>query len=451
MNLAVIGTGYVGLVAGTCFADSGNQVVCVDADADKIDRLRQGIIPLYEPGLAEMVRKNARQQRLSFTTSLEEAVTSAEIIFIAVGTPPDENGEADLTHVFAVARDIGRSLKRYAVIVDKSTVPVGTADRVREIIAAETKVDFDVVSNPEFLKEGAAIADFLKPDRVVIGSQSDKARAIMAELYAPFVRTQNPILFMDTRSAELTKYASNAMLAARISFMNEIALLCERVGADVDQVRKGMGADRRIGYPFLFPGVGYGGSCFPKDVQALLATNRQCGLDGLLLQAVEAINARQKRLLVDKAVARFGEDMSERVFAVWGLSFKPNTDDLREAPSLVVIRELLRRGARLQLADPIVTRDIAGDRIDESAVFCPGPYEAAEGADALFVITEWNDYRHPDFARLRQLMRGTAIFDGRNIFSPKAVRESGFEYFGVGRGLDESGQAQATRHPFGED
>lgn len=444
MKLAVIGTGYVGLVAGACFADSGNQVVCVDSNAEKIGQLKQGRVPIYEPGLAEMVLKNAQHRRLRFTTSLEDAVSTAEIVFIAVGTPPDENGEADLSHVLAVARDIGRALKKYAVIVDKSTVPVGTADRVREIIAAETEVPFDVVSNPEFLKEGAAIADFLKPDRVVIGSPSDRARAIMAELYAPFVRTQNPILFMDTRSAELTKYASNAMLATRISFMNEIACLCEKVGADVEQVRKGMGADRRIGYPFLFPGVGYGGSCFPKDVQALLATNRQCGLEGQLLRAVEAINLRQKRLLVDKAVARFGEDLGDRVFAIWGLSFKPNTDDLREAPSLVVIGELLRRGARLQVTDPVVTQAIAKGRIDARAVFCPGPYEAAEGADALFVITEWNDYRHPDFERLRQLMRGVTIFDGRNIFSPEAVRERGFEYFGVGRGRE--GLPAAT-HP----
>ncbi|MDR0965767.1 MAG: UDP-glucose/GDP-mannose dehydrogenase family protein [Myxococcales bacterium] len=434
MKLAIIGTGYVGLVAGTCFADSGNQVICVDANAAKIAQLQAGRIPIYEPGLTEMVQKNVRQERLRFSTCLEEAVRGSEIIFIAVGTPPGENGEADLGHVLAVARDIGRALTTYAVVVDKSTVPVGTADRVRELIAAETDVPFDVVSNPEFLKEGAAIMDFLKPDRVVIGTDSERARHLMAQLYAPFVRTQNPILFMDTRSAELTKYASNAMLAARISFMNEIALLCERTGADVDHVRKGMGADRRIGYPFLFPGVGYGGSCFPKDVQALLATNRQHGLDGLLLQAVEAINARQKQLLVDKAVARFGEDLRGHVFAIWGLSFKPNTDDLREAPSLVVIDGLLQRGAKLQITDPIVTRDIAGGRIDARALFCPGPYEAAEGADALFVITEWNDYRHPDFDRLRQLMRQPIVFDGRNIFSPAAVAASGFEYCGVGRG-----------------
>lgn len=434
MKIAVIGTGYVGLVAGTCFADSGNFVVCVDSDAGKIQRLRNGEIPIYEPGLDQMVRKNVAQSRLSFSTSLADAVGASDIVFIAVGTPPDENGEADLSHVLDVADSIGPALTHYTVIVDKSTVPVGTADKVRARIAASAKFPFDVVSNPEFLKEGAAIMDFLKPDRVVIGCESEAARAIMGELYAPFVRTENPILFMDTRSAELTKYASNAMLATRISFMNEIARICEKAGADVDQVRKGMGADRRIGYPFLFPGVGYGGSCFPKDVQALIATSRQLGVESLMLKSVEAINARQKMLLVEKAEERFGKDMSGKVFAIWGLSFKPNTDDLREAPSLVITRELAKRGASLRVTDPVVTRDIAGSRIVSEAVFCSGPYEAAEGADAVFVITEWNDFRHPDMHRLSAAMRGRVIFDGRNLFTPARIRRYGFEYFGVGRG-----------------
>ncbi|MEN9799577.1 MAG: hypothetical protein RL653_3274 [Pseudomonadota bacterium] len=431
MKLAIIGTGYVGLVAGTCFADTGNDVTCVDIDARKVDALRSGVIPLYEPGLEDLVRKNVRGGRLAFTTDVRAAVAGAAAVFIAVGTPEGENGEADLQYVLAAARDVARALTGYAVIVDKSTVPVGTADKVRAAVAEVTQHPFDVVSNPEFLKEGAALDDFLKPDRVVIGTDSEAARALMAELYAPFVRTENPVLFMDTRSAELTKYAANAMLATRISFMNDVAALCERVGADVDLVRKGMGADRRIGYPFLFPGVGYGGSCFPKDVKALYTTAREHGLEMDILRAVETTNARQKRLLVDKARAHFGS-LAGRHFALWGLSFKPKTDDMREAPSLEVVRGLLEGGASVCAYDPVAmdaARRVLGDRVR----YAEGPYEALAGADALLVVTEWNEFRHPDFERVKSLLRSPVIFDGRNLYDPRALAARGFTYQGVGR------------------
>ncbi len=431
MRISVIGTGYVGLVAGTCFADSGNDVICVDIDEKKIRALEQGQIPIYEPGLEELVEKNVREGRLSFTTDLKSAVAKSQVVFIAVGTPEGESGDADLKYVLAAARDIGRAITQYTVVVDKSTVPVGTADRVREAIAAETSVEFDVVSNPEFLKEGAAVDDFLKPDRIVIGTSSERARQIMADLYAPFVRTENPILFMDTRSAELTKYAANAMLATRISFMNDIAMLCEKVGADVDFVRKGMGADKRIGYPFLFPGVGYGGSCFPKDVKALVATARELGLELDLLRAVERTNERQKKLLLHKAIKHFGE-LSGRTFAVWGLSFKPKTDDMREAPSIEPIEGLLGKGARVQAHDPVAektARRYFGERIR----YCPSPYEALKEADALFLVTEWNEFRHPDFERMKSLMKSPVVFDGRNVYNPSAMKDRGFVYYGVGR------------------
>jgi UDPglucose 6-dehydrogenase len=431
MKISVIGSGYVGLVAGTCFADSGNDVVCVDSNKAKIEHLRAGGLPIYEPGLEELVKRNVKENRLSFTTDLKSAVGESEVVFIAVGTPPDENGEADLQHVLAAARDIGRAIKRYTVVVDKSTVPVGTADKVRAEIKSVTSVEFDVVSNPEFLKEGAAIDDFMKPDRVVIGVESERARKIMGELYAPFVRTENPIIFMDAHSAELTKYASNAMLAVRISFMNEIAQLCERVGADVDLVRKGMGADKRIGYPFLFPGVGYGGSCFPKDVRALIATAQQNGLEYDLLRSVERINARQKKVIVEKAVKHFG-DLNGKLFAVWGLAFKPKTDDMREAPSIEIIEGLIGKGARVQVTDPVAA-EVAGKLLGDRVVFSPGPYEAIEGADALCVVTEWNEFRHPDFDRMKRLMRSPVIFDGRNVFDPAAMRARGFQYYGIGR------------------
>ena len=432
MRVSVIGSGYVGLVAGTCFADSGNDVVCVDIDQKKIDALKAGIIPIYEPGLEDLVKKNVREQRLSFTTNLPEAVAGSHAVFIAVGTPEGESGDADLQYVIAAAKEIGRSLTGYTVVVDKSTVPVGTADLVREAVAAHTKHPFDIVSNPEFLKEGAALDDFLKPDRVVIGADSEKARAVMGELYGPFVRTENPIIFMDTRSAELTKYAANAMLATRISFMNDVAALCEKVGADVDQVRKGMGADKRIGYPFLFPGVGYGGSCFPKDVKALIATARDHGIEFDLLRAVERTNERQKKSLVAKAVKHFGADLSGKSFAVWGLAFKPKTDDMREAPSVEVIEGLLGKGARVRAFDPVATetaRRVLNDRV----TFVERPYDALEGVDALFVVTEWNEFRHPDFERMKSLMKAPVVFDGRNVYAPAKMRELGFTYFGIGR------------------
>ena len=431
MKIAVIGTGYVGLVAGTCFADSGNDVVCVDIDEKKIAGLKQGQVPIYEPGLEELIEKNVRDGRLSFTTDLKAAVAPSQVVFIAVGTPEGEIGDADLKYVLGAARQIGESIRQYTVVVDKSTVPVGTADKVSEAIAAVTQVEFDVVSNPEFLKEGAALDDFLKPDRVVIGCSSDRARKVMGELYAPFVRTEHPILFMDARSAELTKYAANAMLATRISFMNDVALLCEKVGADVDFVRKGMGADSRIGYPFLFPGAGYGGSCFPKDVKALVATAREFGIELDLLRAVERTNERQKRSLVAKAVKHFG-DLDGRSFAVWGLAFKPKTDDMREAPSVEIIEGLLGKGATVLCHDPVaekVARRHFGNRIRYTA----NPYDSLDGVDALFLVTEWNEFRHPDFERMKKLMKSPTIFDGRNVFDPALMREKGFTYFGIGR------------------
>jgi UDPglucose 6-dehydrogenase len=432
MKITIVGTGYVGLVAGTCFADSGHDVSCVDIDQTKIDRLNAGQIPIYEPGLEELIHKNVQEGRLSFITELAPAVGASQVVFIAVGTPEGETGDADLQHVLESARQIGQGLRHYTLVVDKSTVPVGTADRVREVIAGVTRVEFDVVSNPEFLKEGAAVSDFLKPDRVVIGATSERARRIMGELYAPFVRTENPILFMDPHSAELTKYAANAMLATRISFMNDIALLCEKVGADVDSVRKGMGADKRIGYPFLFPGIGYGGSCFPKDIKALIATAREFGIEFDLLRAVERTNERQKRLLVNKALRHFGS-LAGRQCAVWGAAFKPKTDDMREAPAIEVIEGLLGKGASVCCHDPAaeaVARRHFGDRVR----YADTPYDALEGAEALFLITEWNQFRYPDFDRMKALMKTPVIFDGRNVFSPTVLREMGFVYFGIGRG-----------------
>ncbi|MHA7628120.1 UDP-glucose dehydrogenase family protein [Corallococcus sp. M7] len=431
MRIAIIGSGYVGLVAGTCFADSGNDVACVDIDERKIRMLQDGQVPIYEPGLEELIKKNVKEKRLTFTTNLAEGVQNAQAVFIAVGTPEGESGEADLQYVLAAAQAVGRAMKQYTVVVDKSTVPVGTADKVREAIAKVTDVEFDVVSNPEFLKEGAALDDFFKPDRVVIGADTERARNIMGELYAPFVRTENPILFMDTRSAELTKYAANAMLATRISFMNDISALCEKVGADVDFVRKGLGADKRIGYPFLFPGVGYGGSCFPKDVKALVTTAREYGLELDLLRAVERTNERQKKLLVSKAVKHYGS-LEGKKFGVWGLAFKPKTDDMREAPSIEVIEGLIGKGATVIAHDPVAAhaaKRVFGDRIRYAEL----PYDALEGVDGLFVVTEWNEFRHPDFARMKSLMKTPVVFDGRNIFQPARMREQGFTYFGIGR------------------
>ena len=431
MKLTIVGTGYVGLVAGTCFADSGNDVVCVDIDESKIATLRAGEMPIYEPGLEELISKNVREKRLSFSTDLAGSVGQSEVVFIAVGTPEGETGDADLQHVLAAAVDIGRALRRYTVIVVKSTVPVGTADKVRDAVAKVTSQPFDVVSNPEFLKEGAALDDFLRPDRVVIGTSSERARAVMNELYTPFCRTEHRILFMDTRSAELTKYASNAMLATRISFMNDVAALCERIGADVDAVRRGMGADKRIGYPFLFPGVGYGGSCFPKDVKALVATAREHAIEFDLLRAVERTNDRQKRLLLQKAQKHYGE-LAGRHFGIWGMAFKPKTDDMREAPALVMVEGLLGKGASLAVHDPVAL-DVARRHFGTRVRYAATPYEALEGADGLFVLTEWNDFRHPDFDRMKSLLRQPVVFDGRNVFDPGKMRERGFTYHGIGR------------------
>ncbi len=434
MRIVVVGTGYVGLVAGVCFADSGHTVVCVDVDAEKIAALRQGKSPIYEPGLEELLHKNIAAERLGFATVLEDAVRAAEVVFIAVGTPQGDDGNADLRAAMSVARQIADVAEQYTVVVNKSTVPVGTAARMQAEIASRSAVEIDVVSNPEFLKEGAAIDDFLRPDRIVIGSPSERARAIMAELYAPFVRTEGPIYFMDPRSAELTKYAANAMLAARISFMNEVAALCERVGADVDSVRKAMGADERIGQKFLFPGCGYGGSCFPKDVKALIATARSNGLDFALLSAVDAVNDRQKRLLAQKAKQHFGAgNLRGKKFAVWGLAFKPKTDDLRQAPALALIDELLADGAQVAAHDPVAmdnARRVLGDRVH----FAQSPYAAVEGADALFLVTEWNEFRQPDFARVRKSMKQGVVFDGRNIWNAARMSALGFTYFGIGRG-----------------
>ena len=437
MKIAVVGTGYVGLVTGTCFAEAGNHVTCVDVDERKVATLRAGGIPIYEPGLEELVRRNVREHRLAFTTSLAEAMRDTDVAFIAVGTPPGETGEADLRHVLAAAEGIGAHLTRYAVVVNKSTAPVGSVDAVAEVLARVARHPFDVVSNPEFLKEGSAIDDFTRPDRVVVGVTSERARGVMAELYAPFVRTEQPILFMDPRSAELTKYAANAMLATRISFMNEVAALCDRLGCDVDEVRRGMGSDRRIGFPFLFPGVGFGGSCFPKDVRAVMTMARQLGLDFDLLRAVERVNERQKRLLFDKALKHFGSLAGKRC-ALWGLAFKPRTDDMREAPSLTLVQLLAGAGAEVVAHDPVAA-EVARPLLGPHVRIVEEPYAAAEGADALFLVTEWNEFRSPDYARLREIMRGGALFDGRNVWDAARARAAGFTYHGVGRGARAAG------------
>jgi UDPglucose 6-dehydrogenase len=433
MKIAVVGTGYVGLVLGACLAENGNTVACVDKDARKVTTLRAGKIPIYEPGLEEMVRRNQSDERLSFTTDLPASVQEAQIVFIAVGTPQGEDGSADLTHVLDVARSIGRAINKYTVVVDKSTVPVGTAKRVQAEIAKETTQPFSVVSNPEFLKQGAAVEDFMKPDRVVIGVEPGDTRAatLMSELYGPFTRTGAPIMMMDTASAELSKYAANSFLAARISFMNEVANMCELVGADVDHVRKAIGADRRIGTSFLFPGVGYGGSCFPKDVKALVKSGQDHGYDFKILCAVEQVNHRQKERLVAKMLEHFGS-LQGKTIAVWGLAFKPRTDDMREAPAIVIIEGLLAEGAIVRAYDPEATetaRCIFGDRI----TFCDKSYDALTGAAALAVVTEWNTFREPDFDKMRQRMQTPIVFDGRNIYSPEHMRALGFTYFSIGR------------------
>ena len=443
MKISVIGTGYVGLVTGTCFAESGNDVICMDIDARKIEMLNAGIVPIYEPGLEELVKRNMAHDRLSFTTDMSKAVKKGEVIFIAVGTPPGEDGSADLKYVLDAAREIGKYMNGYKVVVNKSTVPVGTGDKVKAAVAGRTRFKFDVVSNPEFLKEGAAIEDFMKPDRVVIGTDSAKALEIMQELYSSFLRKGDRTLAMDVRSAEMTKYASNAMLATKISFINEMAAICAGLGADIDSVRKGMGYDKRIGFEFLFPGVGYGGSCFPKDVKALVQTAREYGVDAKVLKSVEAVNDRQKALLSGMIIRHFGgkdgkraagtgKPLSGRTIAVWGLSFKPRTDDMREAPSVVIINSLLRAGATIKAHDPVAldeARKIFRNRI----TLMDDDYETLRGADALAVVTEWSEFRTPDFHKIKKLLKKPLIFDGRNIYNQAELRKMGFTYYGIGR------------------
>lgn len=435
MNVAIVGSGYVGLVAGACFAESGNDVYCVDVDAKKIETLKAGSIPIYEPGLEDLVTRNYKNGRLKFTTQLKDAVECCEVIFIAVGTPQDEDGSADLTHVLAVAQGIGKYMNGPKVVVDKSTVPVGTAERVRKTIAAMTKHEFEVVSNPEFLKEGAAIDDFMKPDRVVIGAPSEKSAKLMKELYAPFVRTGHPILVMDVVSAEMTKYAANSMLATRVSFMNEISALCEKCGADVDQVRVGMGMDSRIGMSFLFPGIGYGGSCFPKDVQALIKTGKDFGVDLRIARAVEDANFTQKSALVKKITAHYGaENLKGKTFAIWGLAFKPKTDDVREAPALVVCKELIDRGAQIKAFDPEAIKTFSekfGE--NQNISYLENNYDALVGADALLICTEWSEFRRPNFERIKEALKKPVVFDGRNIFNLQEMQENGFVYYSIGR------------------
>jgi len=437
MNISVIGTGYVGLVAGSCFAESGNDVWCVDNDVSKIENFRKGVIPLYEPGLPEIIERNVREERLTFTTDLDAAVKKALVIFVAVGTPSAPNGAADLTAVFAVAKAIGRAMDRYKVIVIKSTVPVGTGEKVREIIRNETKHPFDVLSNPEFLKQGAAVEDFMKPDRVVVGAEDVRAAEILRDLYAPFVRTGSPVMIVDVRTAELLKYAANAFLAARISFMNELANLCEHVGANVDLVRKGLAADSRIGPAFLFSGIGFGGSCFPKDVRALIDTGRQHDFEMKILEAVDAVNTNQPARFLEKIQRHFKNDVRGKRIAVWGLSFKPRTNDMRDAPSIKIIEGLLSDGAIIAAYDPEAMEEakkIFGTRIQLSV----NNYGCLEGADALVLVTEWQAFRNPNFDRMKAAMNSAVIFDGRNIYDPNYVQQLGFTYYGVGRGGDSA-------------
>lgn len=445
MKISVIGTGYVGLVTGTCLAESGNHVICMDIDAGKIGMLNAGTVPIYEPGLEELIKRNVSHGRLSFTTDILQAVRHSEIIFIAVGTPPGEDGSADLKYVLAAAREIGAAMNGYKIVVNKSTVPVGTGDKVKTAVASRTKHAFDVVSNPEFLKEGAAIDDFMKPDRVVVGVDNSRSATVMRELYAPFVRTGNPILVMDIRSAEMTKYASNAMLATKISFINEMANICASLGADIDSVRKGMGYDKRIGFEFLFPGVGYGGSCFPKDVKALVQTAKDHHVDARVLSSVESVNERQKRVLSDlilkhfmKHAGRGGREkkpLAGRTIGLWGLSFKPQTDDMREAPSIVIINHLLRVGAKVRAHDPVAMHE-ASKIFKKRIELFEDAYDMLKTVDALAVVTEWNEFRTPDIDRLKKLLKYPVVFDGRNILNQEDFQKHGFTYYGIGRKRD---------------
>jgi UDPglucose 6-dehydrogenase len=433
MKISVIGTGYVGLVTGTCFAETGNDVICVDVDQEKLRMLRSGVVTIYEPGLEVLFERNIKEGRLTFTDDLASAVHHAEIIFLALPTPPQEDGSADLQYVLTVAGQIAGIMKDYKVIVNKSTVPVGTADKVTAIVKERTAVEFDVVSNPEFLREGAAVEDFMKPERVVVGTRSERARGLMEQLYKPFVMSGNPVIFMDERSSELTKYAANSFLAAKISYMNEIANLCERVGADVDMVRIGIGTDSRIGKRFIFAGVGYGGSCFPKDVQALHYTANEYGYPLRILKSVMEVNADQKHVMVTKIHNHYGADLTGKTFAMWGLAFKPNTDDIREAPALVIAEELIKAGARVVSYDPVAMDAVKKYHPDIKLDYAKDLYSTVEGADALLIVTEWNEFRTPDFERIRKSLKAPVIFDGRNIFDLKQMRSLGFHYSSIGR------------------
>jgi UDPglucose 6-dehydrogenase len=433
MKITVVGTGYVGLVTGTCLAETGNHVCCVDIDERKVNKLNSGRITIYEPGLEKLFERNLKEERLSFTTSLKEGLKEAEIVFLALPTPPGEDGSADLQYVLGVAHEMGKIITDYKIIIDKSTVPVGTAEKVRTAIAENYSGEFDVVSNPEFLREGVAVDDFMKPDRIVIGTTSERAQKLLTELYAPYVRQGNPIIFMDERSAELTKYAANAFLATKISFMNEIAQMCERLGADVDMVRKGIGSDERIGKRFLFPGIGYGGSCFPKDVKALVHSAKEAGYEFRILNAVTEVNEKQKSHLFTKIKRYFG-DLTGKHFALWGLAFKPNTDDIREAPALEIIQELLKGGASIAAFDPEAMNNVKavfGDRI----AFCETPYDCLQNADALIIATEWNEFRTPDFDKILATIKEPVIFDGRNVFDVATMEKKGFHYESIGRPL----------------
>jgi UDPglucose 6-dehydrogenase len=445
MNITVVGTGYVGLVTGACFSEMGNNVYCVDIDGGKIDRLRQGIIPIYEPGLERIVKSNTDEGRLRFTTSLAEAMADSSVYFIAVGTPQGEDGSADLQYVLGVAREIGQHLKDYAVIVDKSTVPVGTADKVSAAINEElekrgVEFAFDVVSNPEFLKEGAAVEDFMRPDRIIVGSESDQATEIMRTLYADFCRSHDRVMVMGVRDAEMTKYTANAMLATKISFMNEVANICDKLGVDVENVRRGIGSDTRIGYSFIYPGCGYGGSCFPKDVSALIHMAEDSHLFPLVLQSVYQRNEFQKQVLVEKIVSKYGTDLSGKTFGLWGLAFKPGTDDMREAPSVVLLHQLIACGARVQAYDPVASetarRELPQAWFESgSLTLAKHQYDALEGVDAMIMVTEWKPFRHPDFAAIKRMLKTPVIFDGRNQYDPQRLAADGFEYYAIGRGL----------------
>ncbi len=438
MKITIVGTGYVGLVTGTCFSEMGNHVTCIDVDLAKLAQLKTGIVPIHEPGLESMVADNVEAGRLEFSTDLATAINDSEVTFIAVGTPPNEDGSADLSHVVAVAASIGQSMINSVVVVNKSTVPVGTADRVREVIQKELdlrgeKIEFDVISNPEFLREGSALKDFMYPDRIVVGTDNPRSQRVMDELYGAFAKKEDRIQYVGIRDAEMIKYAANAMLATKISFMNEVSVMCDKMGIDVENVRRGIGSDTRIGPSFIYPGCGYGGSCFPKDVRAMIIMAKAAGIDGAILEAVEARNSQQKRVLVDKIVQQFGEDLSDKTFGIWGLAFKPETDDVREAPSIVIINELLSRGAHIRAFDPEAietTKAVLGAAKIE---YVGEPYAAIEGADALVVVTEWREFKQPDFRRLSKMLKARIIFDGRNIYNPERVADYGLRYVGIGR------------------